>query len=370
MKILHLVCSTVMVCLALRGTPAHALPSGPLYVVDNGGRLGTIDLTTQAVMVIGTTGIGPTDLAFSSNGTLYATNFTSLYQVNRTTAAATLVGNYGAGINGINALIGGPNGNLYAAASNSTTLYSVATSPFAVTALTGTTGGNSAGDLAFGGTSTSLYETQTSGNLYRIAVSGSAITSTLVGNTGRTDVYGLATGDDGVTYALAGTEVYSVNTTTAVLRFPCSITAGTALRPRSGAHSSRKAALCPSPPRSPCSASACLAWAWSGTTGALRPGLLPRGVSRDWGDGDGSDMTGLAAAGREIMEPITKRGQPGWPVAARLVRQTSSFLPRPVRPWTAAGTPAIEPITNLGQLVRRQPAGAVRQTRALLTVGL
>lgn len=204
-------------CLLAGWTGAHAAPSGPLYIVDNAGTLGTVNLATMAVSVIGATGIGATDLAFSSNGTLYATSFTSLYQVNAATGVASQVGTYGSVANGINALVGAPNGVLYAAAFNTSTLYSIAPSPFTISTLPVNTGGNSAGDLAISASGTSLYESQANGNLVRIAVAGTTVTSTVIGNTGNTGVFGLSTGDDGVTYAVAGTEVYSVNTNTAAL---------------------------------------------------------------------------------------------------------------------------------------------------------
>ena len=199
---------------------AHALPSQPLYVVDGSGIVGTVNLATQGVSVLGATGIsgGTTDIAFTPDGTLYATSFTALYRLSQTTGAGTLVGSYGStGGGGVNALVGAPSGGLYAASFQTQELYSLTTVPFSISTLTGSTGGVSGGDLAFSPSGTALYESQGNGDLYKIMVSGSTLTSSLVGNTGLTNVYGLATGDDGVTYAVAGTEVYTVNTATAAL---------------------------------------------------------------------------------------------------------------------------------------------------------
>lgn len=198
---------------------ASALPSAPLWISDDGGRVGTVNLTTGTVTVIGNSGVGAlTDIGFSSSGALYGTTFGAFYSVSTSTGSASLVGSYGsAGGGGMNALVGAPGGIFYAASNANTTLYSINPSPFSVTALSGSTGGGASGDLAFGANSVTVYESLGNGNLSRITVSGGTVTSTIVGNTGLSTVFGLATGDDGVTYAVAGTQVYTVNLSNAAL---------------------------------------------------------------------------------------------------------------------------------------------------------
>jgi PEP-CTERM motif len=194
-----------------------APPSGPLYIDDANGNIGTVNLSNDAVTVLGNSGQDLTDIAFTANGNLYGTTFTGLYSINKTTGAATSAGSYGAaGDSDMNSLVGAGSG-LYAASAGDTKLYAVDVSPFAVTALSGSTSGNSAGDLAFTATAGALYETLSNGNLDKITIAGSTISSTVIGNMGLDDVFGLATGDNGVTYAVAGTEIYSIDLSTAAL---------------------------------------------------------------------------------------------------------------------------------------------------------
>ena len=201
----------------LGAASGHATPSGPLYIDDASGNIGTVNLATGAVHVIGNSGVGLTDIGFTSNGNLYGTSYTSLYSINQSTAASSLVGNYGsAGAGGMNALVGSGAG-LYAASFATSSLYAVGVSPFSISTLNGSTGGGAAGDLAFASAGGALYETLSNGDLDKITITGRAVHSTIVGNTGLDDVYGLATGDDGITYAVAGTEIYSINLSTAAL---------------------------------------------------------------------------------------------------------------------------------------------------------
>ncbi len=210
--------SIVLGSLSLGGVAAFAAPSTPLWISDSEGRVGNVDLATGAVGVVGNSGVGAlTDIGFSSSGQLYGVTFDTFYSVSTTTGAATLIG--GIGTIGINALVGAPGGILYAASNNNSTLYSIRPSPFSVTTLAGSTAGSSAGDLAFGASSFTLYESLLGGDLGRITISDGTITATTVGNTGLGNLFGLATGDDGVTYAVADTQIYSVNLDTAALTF-------------------------------------------------------------------------------------------------------------------------------------------------------
>jgi hypothetical protein len=185
--------------------------AGPiLYIDDSAGNIGTVDVATGTATVIGNAGVVLTDLAFDPSGNLYGLNFTNLYKVNKTTGAATLVG--AMGIPGGNALTFGVDGTLYSAGNASTALYTVNTSTGAATSI-GTTGFASSGDLAFKGGN--LYLAATNNDLIRIGLSGGLVSgATDVGAFGFSKVFGLATGDNGVLYGVAGTQVFSVNTTT------------------------------------------------------------------------------------------------------------------------------------------------------------
>ena len=77
------------------------------------------------------------------------------------------------------------------------------------TTLLGNIGFSSGGDLAFNGGSLYLA---TSSQLVRVGLS--PVSGTLVGNFGFSNVFGLATGDDGVLYGISGHDVFSVDTTT------------------------------------------------------------------------------------------------------------------------------------------------------------
>lgn len=196
-------------------TTVYALPSSPLYIDDSFGNIGTVDLGTGAVNVLGNAGVLLTDIAFTADGSLWGTSFGALYSLDKTTGKAALVSAYGS-VNSMNALVGNGNG-LLGAASNTATLYSLTVGPFSITPLTGTLSGSSAGDLAFAAAGSPLLETLSNGNLAAISISGTSVTSAVVGSMGNSSVYGLATGDDGVTYAVSGTNIYTVNTATGAL---------------------------------------------------------------------------------------------------------------------------------------------------------
>jgi hypothetical protein len=187
-----------------------AMAVGPsLWVSDVDGNLGVVDVSTGNVSIIGNTGFLLTDLAFDSNGDLWGMNFTSLYRVNTTTAAATLVGSHGVPTG--NALVFGPTGSAFEgmllAAGRDGNLYSLNTSTGAGTSL-GTIGFNSAGDLAFN--QGSLYLSSTTGELIRVTTP--TVSGTSLGSFGFTNVFGMATAENGILYGTTGTQVISINT--------------------------------------------------------------------------------------------------------------------------------------------------------------
>ncbi len=187
--------------------PAGAGPV--LYIDDANNRLGTVDVVTGAVNVIGNLNAGGeviTDIAFSPTGDLYGISFASLFRIDATTAAATRVGALGKNLE--NALVFGADGTLYASGGDGL-LSRVNTSTGLETTI-GRIGFGSAGDLAFNGGS--LYMSSTSDQLVRVNLtngSGSA-----VGPLGFSGVFGLATGDNGVLYGVSGSTILTINPAT------------------------------------------------------------------------------------------------------------------------------------------------------------
>lgn len=175
-----------------------------LWIDDDQGNLGTVDVGTGAVNVVGNMKYTMTDIAFAPDGTLYGTTFGDLYKISTTTAAATLIGS--TGLSGGNALVFATDGTLYTAAFNSTNLYTLSVGTGAATNL-GNIGSASAGDLAFNGGS--LYLTSTADKLVKINLS--PVGGTNVGNLGFSSAYGLATAANGVLYGVAGTKIYSID---------------------------------------------------------------------------------------------------------------------------------------------------------------
>ncbi len=189
-------------------TSAYALPN--IWVSDATGALGTVDVATGNVSVIGNMGVTMTDLAFDPSGNLYGISFTNLYQINSTNGQTSLVGSLG--LTGANALVFGTDGTLYAAADNTTNLYTVNTATGAAASL-GSTGFSSAGDLAFNGGD--LFLSSTTDELIKVElnpVSGAAVGAFGV------SVFGLGTelvnGGNGILYGISGTQILTINTTT------------------------------------------------------------------------------------------------------------------------------------------------------------
>jgi len=83
-----------------------------LWVGDSSGNLGTVDVATGAVNVIGSMGQRMTDIAFDPSGNLYSINSIQLFSIDKTNATPTLVGNLGASVN---SLVFDSSGVLYAA---------------------------------------------------------------------------------------------------------------------------------------------------------------------------------------------------------------------------------------------------------------
>lgn len=193
--------------LSMLSAPA-AVARPELWVHDSAGLLATVDVPTGSVTLIGDMGVVMTDVAFAPDGRLFGISFTALYEIDPVTAIASLIGNHG--INNGNALVFAADGTLYAASGVLTALYELDPTTGAATVV-GNLGASSGGDLAFaeGG----FYMATGAGQLVSIDL-GPPATGTVVGSSGFSNVFGLATADDGVLYGVAGTSVFSVDTAT------------------------------------------------------------------------------------------------------------------------------------------------------------
>jgi hypothetical protein len=185
---------------------AHAGPI--MHVHDSSGRLGTVDVANGTVNVIGNMGVTMTDIAFDPSGNLYGISFTGLYSIDSNTASVSFIGNHG--VSGGNALVFGSDGTLYAAGGSTTSLFSINTLTGTGISL-GNMGFASGGDLAFH--DGNFYMASSASQLISIDL-GNLSNTSAIGAFGVASVFGLATGDDNILYAVAGTNIYQVNTFT------------------------------------------------------------------------------------------------------------------------------------------------------------
>ncbi|OOG20621.1 hypothetical protein B1C78_17170 [Thioalkalivibrio denitrificans] len=179
-----------------------------MYVHDSQGNLGTVNVQTGDVDVIGNLGVTLTDIAFDPSGNLFGVSFNSFYSVNVSTAETNFIGFHG--INAANALVFGLDGTLYSAGNLTTNLFTIDVNTGAATSL-GNMGFSSGGDLAFH--EGELYLASSASTLVNIDLSDLSNTVE-VGPFGVANVYGLATGDDGVLYGVGGTQIFAVDTAT------------------------------------------------------------------------------------------------------------------------------------------------------------
>lgn len=198
-KVTPLAC---VICLGLMS--AWAAPI--VWITDSAGNIGTLDVTNGSVTAKGNAGTILTDIAFDPSGALFGINFDSLYRVNTSTGAATLVGSLGAVSGNLNALVFATDGTLYGASNQ---LYKINPTT-GVAADIGPLGFTAAGDLAF--LNGLLYLTTTTNSLVTINPATGA--GTPVGPLGVSDMFGLAAPGNGGLYGVASTNVYSVNAAT------------------------------------------------------------------------------------------------------------------------------------------------------------
>jgi hypothetical protein len=179
-----------------------------LHVHDSAGVLGTVDSDTGAVSVIGDLGVVLTDIAFDPMGNLFGISFDQLYSVNANTAATALIGSHG--VPDGNALVFGADGTLYSAGFTSNEIFTINPATGATASL-GTTGFASGGDLAF--VDSGLFLASEGGELVSVDLADPS-NSAAVGPFGVANVFGIATSDNGTTFGVGGTEIFTVNLAT------------------------------------------------------------------------------------------------------------------------------------------------------------
>lgn len=185
-----------------------AIASPILYVHDYAGRLGTVDVDNGSVNVIGNMGVVMTDIAFDPNGNLFGMSFTRLYSIDSSAATVSQIGAHG--IPGGNSLVFGTDGTLYAGGTSTRHLFEINTNTGVSTDI-GNMGFYSAGDLAFN--HGDLFLSSKNNQLVEIDLTNGS-SGTAVGPFGFSDVYGMATGDDGILYGVSGTSIFSINMST------------------------------------------------------------------------------------------------------------------------------------------------------------
>jgi len=189
---------------------ANSLIAAPvLWVVDGNGYLGTIDLETDDVSIIGYMNDATTDIAFDPDGNLYAITRVDFYSVNKTTAEMTYIGERS---DATNSLVFGSDGTLYTA---SNSLYTIDISTGQATEIG--RGGypyTSSGDLAFVDGNLLLSDLEGDDSLVNINTSSGV--GSLIGDIGFGSVWGLASPNGIDLFGVDGYEVISINPTTGV----------------------------------------------------------------------------------------------------------------------------------------------------------
>ena len=185
-----------------------------LWVGDSNGNLGTVDTVSGNVNVIGNMGVTMTDIAFDSSGNLFGISFTDLYSIDASTATTSLIGSHSLSSTAKNSLVFGADGTLYAA---NDSLFSLNTSTGASTLIgNGGDSYDSSGDLAFIGAELFLSSTGGTGGDKLVQLDTANGVGSDVGDIGYSGVYGLATDNNVDLYGVAGTSVLSISTLTGV----------------------------------------------------------------------------------------------------------------------------------------------------------
>lgn len=148
MRTWKLKAALVLACTIILPAPAAATV---LYVATSTHQLLNVEPTSGEVELVGTTSAQFTDIAFDQQGRLFGVTSSYLYEIDPRTAQCTLIGDHGYGwpglAKGIDSLVFGPDGVLYAAGDN--VLITLNPQTAVARRVGGLSGYRSAGDLAF-----------------------------------------------------------------------------------------------------------------------------------------------------------------------------------------------------------------------------
>ncbi len=197
--------------LLLAAVLASAASAGDndLYIVDEVGVLGIVDVQTGKATVIGATGTVLTDIAFDPQGRLFGLTETQFYRIDPATGTATELGAHG--LPQASALVAGPDGTLLAAGSNTLWLYSIDPNS-AIATPRDYVGHGALGDIAF--FDGDLYMAAANRMLIRLDPAGDNAANG-IGSFGGLNLYGMDT-VGGILCGAAGTCLYALDTTSGV----------------------------------------------------------------------------------------------------------------------------------------------------------
>jgi hypothetical protein len=217
--------------------PARRADSGPtIYLADQAGFLGTIDIGTGTIRRVGRLQARPglprivmTDIAFCPDRKLCGISFMDLYEIDAKNARTTLIGSHR--IPGLNALVCNKAGQLFSSSFKVGGFYRVSRIDAQTKLLGPTDDFKSAGDLAYHGNS--LFWTTLDKKIVRInKKTGKSLSSK---THGIADLFGLvSTGRNGL-YGFAGTKAYRLNGKTGKYKELFDFTKGGLLRRINGA---------------------------------------------------------------------------------------------------------------------------------------
>ncbi len=172
-------------------------PRATFYYAENGGNVGTIDMTTGERTVIDDTNISFFDIALDSAGNLYGVAGSNLYTIDTNNGDTSVVGSGTA----FNALVFAPDGTLYGATSGGW-LYTVSTTDGTTTKI-GEFGAGSAGDVVY--MDGAVYLSSTNGTLIKYDLDTGDV-STAVDLPG-TNFMNLGLESDGTIYTMSSTGI-------------------------------------------------------------------------------------------------------------------------------------------------------------------
>ena len=185
-----------------------------VWIADNTGTLGYVNVDTGEVTVVGAMGVTMTDIAFDPEGNLYGITFSDFYSIDKETGEATLIGPHNNDSGAKNALVFDTDGTLYAAWD---ALYTIDTATGASNLIgNGGTVYVSSGDLAFHKGDLYLSSNDSANGIDELVTLDVATGgATEIGELGVSSTfYGLLSNKNTL-YAVQGTTIFSLDAATA-----------------------------------------------------------------------------------------------------------------------------------------------------------